>query len=282
MLTLAQKSEVYERVDHFVALGNEVLGTDLEGPYVKFDKRGTCGGTAWYAQMELNFNAGLMVDNWDEYMNQVIPHEVAHLLKEHIYGRGPGRNSAHGYYWKKVMQAIGVNPDRTHAMDVSKVAMPKAKHIYVCEGCGQEIVLSSVRHNKMLRGRANYSHNKCKGAKLVHKEALGKMTTAEAMDHKTPEFMTPKAAPAKAAPKGHTKTVTSYSGKKTEVHVPAKKAAAPKAGTKIATAVTAYQAAKELKSDITRQEMITVLADVMNCDRHAAAGYYQNCKKKVG
>jgi len=81
MLTLSQKSEVYERVDHFINVANAEYGHSMEGPYVRFDKRGTCGGTADSQLMELNFNAGLMLDNWDEYMNQVIPHEVAHLVK---------------------------------------------------------------------------------------------------------------------------------------------------------------------------------------------------------
>jgi len=260
MLTLEQKSKDYLRVDHFVALGNEALGIDMEGPHVKFDKRGTCGGTAWYAMMELNFNAGLMVDNWDEFINQVIPHEVAHLLKDHKYGHGRGHNSAHGINWQRVMRALGVNPDRTHSMDVSKVAKPKKKYIYVCTGGKKEVVLSSVRHNKMQRGTANYTHKGCSSHKVAVAKSLGKMSTTEARDHTVPAFMKKAAMEAKK---------------------PATKKA-PKAGTKVAQAVTAYQAAKAQKPEITRQEMITVLADIMDCDRHAAAGYYQNCKKKVG
>jgi len=241
MLSLVQKSKIYERVNHFVALGNEKFESDLDIPHVRFDKRGTTAGTAHYEMLELNFNARLLVDNWDEFMDQTIPHEVAHLLKSHMYGRGRGSFLAsHGTAWKKVMRALGVEPDRCHAMDVSKVQMPKAKHIYTCDKCQKELVISSVRHNKMVRGTKNYIH--CRGYSLTHKKALGKMSYSDAADQKTPNFI--------------------------------KKAA----GTKISRALIVY---KDLLGS-TRQEIIGAIAMALNITGSQAAGYYQNCKKKVG
>jgi len=256
MLTLVQKSEVYKRVDHFISVANEEYGHSMEGPYVRFDKRGTCGGTANSQLMELNFNAGLMLENWDEYMNQVIPHEVAHLVKARVFGSNrKGRMmSSHGGYWKQVMRAFGLEPDRCHSMDTSKFKQfksPVRKFIYECPCCQQEVILTAVRHNRMVRGTHNYSIHS--GNRLVLKKSLGSMSYTEANDHKVP-----------AAKKQ-----------------PARKQAEPKAGTKIARALIAYEAAKSHKPTITRQEMISVLVDIMDCDRKAAAGYFQTCKKKV-
>jgi SprT protein len=256
MLTLKQKSDVYERVEYFVNMGNEKLSTDLEMPHVKFDKRGTCGGTAWYAMMELNFNAGLMVDNWDEYMNQVIPHEVAHLFKEHVYGsfRKGRLHSPHGIYWQRIMVTLGVNPDRCHSMDTSKVAQPKKKFVYACTcGCGKEVVLSSVRHNRMVRGTHNYQIHR--GHKLVLKARLGKMSTRKAIQRKNEG--TKPAQQKKAAM--------------------AKKPAAPKQGTKIARAMEVYKA----HYGESRQTIIGQIALTLGLTDHQAAGYYQNCKKRV-
>lgn len=250
MLSQIQKSEVNKRVDYFVKLGNKILNTNLDGPHIKFDQRGTTGATACYPLLELNFNAGLIPDNWAEYMNQVIPHEVAHLLKSHIYGRGRGLKSAHGLYWKQTMRALGVNPDRTHRMDTSKVAMPKAKHIYECQGCQKELIMSSVRHNKTLRG-TKYRH--CFGHELKHIKSLGKITNREAVNHIVPRSMKKQA----------------------------KKSVMPKPNTKIAKALNAYNKAKIQRPNITRQEMIGVLTYVMEIEHEAAAGYYQNCKKRA-
>jgi len=269
MLTLVQKSAVYERVDHFMNIANDEYHHNISGAHVRFDKRGTCGGTADHEMMELNFNASLMLDNWDEYMNQIIPHEVAHLVKAAVFGtsRKGSMMSSHGGYWRQVMRVFGINPDRCHAMDTTKVAMPKAKHIYICDKCQKELVISSVRHNKMVRGTKKYSH--CRGHGLTHKKALGKMTNSEAMDHKTPAFMQQEA------------TMTSYTGKKIPVGMKPARKSAPKQGTKIAHAMTIYNAMVVDGVRSSRQDTISALANSMQISKHQAAGYYQNCKKKA-
>lgn len=272
MLTLEQKSEVYERVDHFVSMGNIALGLDMEGPHVRFDKKGRAAGTAYYSAHELNFNAQLLLDNWDEFMNQTIPHEVAHLLKHTKYGteRGNGMNSHHGYYWQHVMKLLGADPKRCHSMDTSKVRQApahKTKYIYVCPSCKTEMVISKVRHNKMLRGRT-YSHSPCgRHAKIEYVRTLGKMSNKEAFDHIVPDWCkTETAAPAPAPAPAHQEA-----------------AKAPKAGTKIAHAIVIYKAMTEHEgANSTRQDIISALANSMQITKHAAAGYYQNCKKRIG
>ena len=258
MLTLEQRIAVNERVDNLIDMGNAHFGTDCNVPHVRFDKRGTCGGTANYSKMELNFNAGLMVDNWDEYMNQIIPHEVAHIIKTHIYGYGKGRNSAHGANWKRVMRAFGVEPDRCHNMDVSKVKQYKAplkKYIYVCQcGCDKEVILSAVRHNRMVRGTHNYQLHR--GAKLVHKESLGSMTYKEAHDRKMPGFMKEAAANKKPAKK---------------------KASEPKAGTIAARALAIF---REMDG-VNRPEVIRVIAMELNVTEKRAGQIYQGAKRKA-
>lgn len=254
-LTLSQKSAVYNRVDHFVDLANAEYGHNMSSPHIRFDKRGTCGGTADSNLMELNFNAGLMLDNWDEYMNQVVPHEVAHLVKAHVFGSNrKGRMmSSHGGYWKQVMRVFGIEPDRCHSMDTSKFKQfksPVKKFMYVCEGCQKEIVLTAVRHNRLVRGTHNYQH--CRGSSLIHKKSLGSMSYAQAHDHKTP-----KEAKKPVAPK------------------------APKQGTKIAHAMVIFQAMVVDGIRLKRQDIISALENSMQITRQQAAGYYQNCKKKA-
>lgn len=263
-LTYEQQGRVLQRVEYFVNLANEIYNSDLQMPCVRFDKRGTCGGTANYSSMELNFNAGLMLDNWDEYMNQVIPHEVAHLVKSHVYGTDrKGRlHSAHGYYWQSIMREFGCDPDRCHSMDVSKVkqvSRPKTKYVYACPCCGKEIIITSVRHNKIVRRGAQYFH--CRQLPIEYVSELGQVTMQAAIEHKNqntvPAPEQKKAAMNKKpkAPKGE-----------------------PKKGTKIAHALMIYREMR--KTTDNRQDIISAIANSMQIDRHRAAGYYQNCKKR--
>lgn len=260
MLTLDQKCEVYTRVDHFIAIANKEYHREMEGPHVRFDKRGTCGGTADSRLNELNFNAKLMLENWDEYINQIIPHEVAHLVKNAVYGtsRKGAMMRSHGGYWSYIMRVFGINPDRTHDMDVGNVAQPKRKFLYECACCKQEFVLTSVKHNRKLRGTKRYSH--C-GVDIVLLKELGTVTMEEAINQKTPAFIKKavvKKAVVKKAPK------------------------APKAGTKIAHAIVIYRTMYAGESEATRQDVISALSHSMQITRQAAAGYYQNCKKRLG
>lgn len=52
---------------------------------------------------------------------------------------------------------------------------------------------------------------------------------------------------------------------------------AKKGGTKIEAAMAIYK-----KASGSRQEIITAIAEGMGLERHAAAGYYQSCKRKLG
>jgi len=252
MLSNVQKGQIVAQVKHFVDLGNSKLNTDLVLPNVIFKKRGTCGGTARYAGRfgsELNFNQGLAVDNFDEYMNDVVPHEVAHLLKEHVYGTRRGRlYSAHGAHWRNVMRTLGVNPQRCHTMDVSKVTTrrPQNKFIYICSNCNEELLVGPKHHKKIEAGMGKMSHKGCKGAELRYNRPAGAVSWDNAAEQKAPK-----------APK------------------------APKAGTKISKAFSVY--ARYVGA--TRQDMITYIKSELESlhnviiSRSQATSYYQQCKK---
>jgi SprT protein len=274
MLTVEQKQTVINRVNHFVEFANDHFNVKMELPFVRFEKRGTTAGTANRVSWEVNFNAGLMVDNFDLFMNDTIPHEVAHLVTDYVYGaqvKGfvrtrsgirKARRESHGKHWKSVMATFGVDPTRCHDMDVSKVAQHTGKHLYCCSACGTEMVLTQTRHNKQQRGRANYSHTGCNRAKLNYVRAVGKVSMLEAYDNKVPDFMNKPAPKKPDAPK-------------------AERPARSPAGTKIGRAMEVYMG----NFGKSRQDIITLLVEEFAADnitRVQAAGYYQNCKKKAG
>jgi SprT protein len=272
MLTLEQKSEVYEAVEKYVAMGNEALGIEMPVPHVRFDKRGTTAGTAHLEAHEVNYNAQILLDNWDEFMARTVPHEVAHLLKHTKYGsvRGNGGiNSHHGLYWKQIMRMLGADPSRCHSMDTTNSARttsPKRQHLYKCEGCESELVISSVRHNRMLRGTRSYSH--CRGHKLKYLRPLGQMTYREAAQEKS--------APTKPKNTANRPGIID----KKPAPVAKKTVKAPKPGTKIYHATLIYNEMR--KTTDNRQDIISAIANSMQITKHQAAGYYQTCKKRIG
>ena len=123
----------------------------------------SCGGRAKvrgeYGYIDLNYR--LFVDNPDQ-LKQTYLHELAHVVqrKRHGYDK---RVKSHGIEWQRIMRDFGLNPDRCHSMDVSAYKSKRKRFLYKC-GC-QTHALSSIRHNKMLRGQARYSCTQC-GHKL--------------------------------------------------------------------------------------------------------------------
>ena len=58
-------------------------------------------------------------DNPEEILNQVVQHEVAHLVIHQVLKDVQGIHG-HGPEWRHVMKRLGKSPDRYHKMDVTK------------------------------------------------------------------------------------------------------------------------------------------------------------------
>jgi SprT protein len=158
------KTVVEQTVKHYIEMAERQHGRSFNMPTIEYFPKGRKGGHANPWTWMVGFNAGLLEDNLQRYMVRTIPHEVAHLIVFAIHGEIKKGSKCvwHGEEFKAQMRAFGCEETRCHTMDTSKVRQAKRKtkkHVYVCE-CGHTMNLSSVRHNKMLRGRAKYFH-KC-------------------------------------------------------------------------------------------------------------------------
>ena len=177
------------RIAADVAVINKHFKENLIPPRVLFDVK---GGNAGYVTSKdnhtiIHLNPGFFVKDEDEMVNCTTPHELAHWAEHKIYGGWErigvrGKRSVHGRRWKKIMSVLGVDDSRTHSMDTTHVKRKtKKKYEYKCTGnCGATITVSSVVHNRILRGTHRYSC-KCGGGLQVMK-ALGKVTYAQARD----------------------------------------------------------------------------------------------------
>ncbi|WP_187631050.1 SprT-like domain-containing protein [Paraburkholderia sp. UCT31] len=170
-----------ERVAHFTERARELYAaprTPIRMPAVSFELRGRVGGTANHSENLLRFNALLLMENESEYLRQIVPHEVAHLVAHSVFGAGI---SPHGTEWQSVMRKFGLEPLRTHSMDTarSRTRPPLDRIAYICTGCRKDYQLSSRMHARVMAGREGRICTGCKrplrpvDPKLVPREMPG-------------------------------------------------------------------------------------------------------------
>lgn len=170
-LTAELKQKAIARVRHFIDLANQKYpGLNMSMPIINFDLRGRTAGTANSSTHTIRLNAGLFVRNVEDYMNDTIPHEVAHLVQYKLHPtqrRWTGRKwvrtvQPHGYEWQRVMRSFGVAPERCHQMDTSETRVKKnvTKYQYKCN-CKTHEVGKKV-HNRIQMGHT-YTCRSCKG-----------------------------------------------------------------------------------------------------------------------
>src|SRR3546814_372024 len=121
-------------------------------PSCSFDLRGTTAGKAHMAKYHVQLNSVLYQENIQDFLEDTIPHEVAHLITYVLHGR---EAKAHGNEWQSIMRALGVRPDRCHSYDTTNSAVAKAVYKFKCD-C-KVFELSSRRYKKGLAG-----HHSCK------------------------------------------------------------------------------------------------------------------------
>jgi SprT protein len=152
-----QTKEIITRTEACLEIARQKYSIELPSIEIKFDLKGrTAGMFCWRSElMWFRYNRVLMAGNLAEFLQQTVPHEVAHYVVRYRWGAHP---SPHGPEWKRVMrEAFQLRHDRCHTMDVA--ATQSVLHVYSCE-C-REHRLSVHRHNKIRRGH-RYNCKLCK------------------------------------------------------------------------------------------------------------------------
>lgn len=161
----ALKDKIINECIFWFTMGCDELGinSDNYSLEVLFFSRGTKGGSARLRgdTGTLKFNIILAMENTSEYIEQVIPHEVAHILTTIKYGyivrgftkKGKAIFDSHGANWQHVMRKLGKTPTRCHDMNVSSVKVKKTikRWIYACPSCNKEYGLTSQKHTKAMQ-----------------------------------------------------------------------------------------------------------------------------------
>lgn len=163
-MTLNEKKQaIINRVHKLVNEFNYSSGHQMAMPLIKFSNRMTStGGTASHRGSEttLKFSIPIMnhpENDFDQYVNQVVCHEVAHLMDFAIHGRFNG----HSQTWKMVMMKYcGSDYSETTRCHQFKTNPRKkqARYYVKCDGCGLYLEISTRRVTMMRNGKT-YRHS---------------------------------------------------------------------------------------------------------------------------
>jgi SprT protein len=151
---------------------------DVKMPVIQFDLTGNSAGICMFKSSTkeciLRFNAYILKNNYEDFIREIVPHEVAHFCSDHYYGirysKG-GRIKHHDDCWKSMMISFGAKPNRCHTMK-TKIGRRLRQFEYTCK-CGVEHTVSTIIHNRLQKGKV-YICTECKSKLTFVKELKSK------------------------------------------------------------------------------------------------------------
>ena len=147
--------QILHHLEHCYQRAEQHFGRRFERPRVTLDLRGQKAGVAYLYRNLLRFNAQMYRDHRDDFLQQTVPHEAAHLIAHALYGE---RIRPHGPEWQGLMTGLfGLPARRCHDYPVPQRRGPR--YLYRC-GCPEHIPFTPQRHALVRRGR-RYQCRRC-------------------------------------------------------------------------------------------------------------------------
>lgn len=149
------KMQVQRQLKRDLAKANDYFGKTFPTPTVSYEVKGLKAGVAYLQQNEIRLNPVLLSENGSAFVQQVVPHELAHLLVYQQFGRV----APHGKEWKMVMETVlGVPAHTYHCFDTTSVQGERFQYRCAC----QTHALSLRRHQAITQHRRQYLCRQCK------------------------------------------------------------------------------------------------------------------------
>ena len=146
---------IISRLEHCYELAETHFGRRFPRPRVTLDLKGQRAGVAYLARNLLRFNGQMYQDHTEDFLQQTVPHEAAHLIADAVFGP---RIRPHGPEWQGIMtELFGLPAKRCHDYPVQTRRV--TRYLYQC-GCPAPIPFTAQRHAWVARGR-RYQCRRC-------------------------------------------------------------------------------------------------------------------------
>ncbi|WP_261816003.1 SprT family zinc-dependent metalloprotease [Vibrio gallicus] len=153
------QQQIDTKLKSLINTANQHFERTFSTPQLQFNLRGKAAGQALLQLNIIKLNMVLAQENPTAFIDEVLAHELAHLITFQVFGRV----RPHGKEWQYTMERVfNIPAKRTHSMDVKSVQGKTFE--YHC-GCNY-YPLSIRRHNKVVRNHSAYTCKLC-GNKLL-------------------------------------------------------------------------------------------------------------------
>ena len=117
LLTKELKKKVEKKVLECNALAKKLWGIEVDMPEIRYDLKRLVAGMAQSRRTpegfvhRLRVHPVFLVENEKDYIQETIPHEMAHIYCAVLHPSTPTRRvESHGKEWKEIMVRLGVGP----------------------------------------------------------------------------------------------------------------------------------------------------------------------------
>ena len=108
-----------KRIDELRVSAEILYGREFPSLSFEFGLDAEVAGTALIGVGHMMFNLTLLEENWNDFLQQTVGHEVAHHVAYWVYGVAA---DPHGQEWKEVMvDVFGLPATRCHSYDVDVI-----------------------------------------------------------------------------------------------------------------------------------------------------------------
>lgn len=157
--------QLQQRVDLCLQRAEQHFNRTFQCDQVRLDIRGATAGQYRHQRRgrsllapELRFNPALLQRYQAIYIEEVVPHECAHLVAYALFGLNI---RPHGPEWQSIMREVYERePTVKHNYEVDRRERTQIE--YRCSCPERSHHLSMIRHNKIRRGQMRYVCRECR------------------------------------------------------------------------------------------------------------------------
>lgn len=154
------KAAIIEKVNECYNIANKNHNRQFANSEVQFFENRAAAGLANAKTNTLHFNLNYARQNINFILNEVVPHEVAHLVQFQLVGYG-----SHDRHWKHLCLSLGGNGQTKFDNNIIGLTITKKRKTkYYQYNNGKEAIISSLDHKKIQSG---YVFNTKKGIYLA-------------------------------------------------------------------------------------------------------------------